>query len=114
MKDWQGNKIKVGDIVIIVTTKNIFSGGCVYLLDQSGDKLDEFEVEDEYLWIESKPIEVVENYTVIIFNKETGDVIKCGLFYLEQRIYDQSTDILCIKGISDNKEEYYTKYFENN
>ena len=118
--DWKGNIIKEGDTVIIVSTisKILMSTGMV-MIDMSKEgkgsrilgNLPKANTKQSLRWIKLGEMSIVKLFDKLFFN-----------FKIKDRIYniDMTTfnftkndgDILCIKGVSDDRDIYYENYFK--
>jgi len=112
MKDWKGNEIQVSHTVLIIDINNSMKGGgsktsiLFYGKDGSptyrSDVFVTIPLKDD--WEICQEIEVVEK----------SDKISCGwtktrlpINHVDSWVCAQPWQIICIKGISDNKEEYF-------
>lgn len=108
LTDWKGNEIKSGDTLVIVKTKPLAkSAGILYK-----GQYHEIEKYPEHIWSVSEEMKVMgsDNYLMV---QEYADGITVlsslhGLIWL----LEGSSTIICIKGVSDNEQEYYSEYFK--
>lgn len=103
MKDWKGNEIKAGQTIIKIQVQGMFDES--EITPMFGDKKP-FVVDRSYLWNIIKKCKVVKKRERIEYNKR---ISKISLDFLDFFIGKQPYEIICIKGISDKKEDYYSK-----
>lgn len=108
MKDWKGNEIKVGHTIIKVAIDNMFSGSKMCLI-VNGEIASTIDIEKEYLWDIVGKCHVKEDDDNEI---ALGEVSEMGIKFLGFFMSVQPWEIICIEGISDNKEEFYDNYFK--
>ena len=111
MQDWKGNKIEVGQTVLIVNVKSMF-GGCksqFTIMTENGLQ----NVGGEIISPESHQWNIVSeanitppsaNATISIFTGEGASEIPINQIDLWLSV--QPWQILCIEGVSDNCEDY--------
>lgn len=114
MEDWKGNKIQVGHTVIVVSTGSMFEGSkpCLMIMTENGiEKVFEgepikksysFDISAKYL------ITHPSNNLTISMNDKPSEV---PINHIDFWVCKQPWQIVCIEGISDNKDEYYKDYF---
>lgn len=103
MKDWKGNEIKAGHAIIKVQVKGMFDES--EITPMFGDKKP-FVVEGSYLWDIVNECKIVKKERTHKFTKGVWNV---SLDFLDFFLGKQPYEIICIKGISDKKEDYYSK-----
>lgn len=115
MEDWKGNEIKVGQTVLVVSTGNIFEGSkpCVLMMTENGlEKVFEGEpIKKSYSFDISAKYFITEpgnNLTLSYGDKPSEVPINQIDFWVNR----QPWQIVCIEGISDNKDEYYKEHFK--
>ena len=115
MQDWKGNKIEVGQTVIIVNVKSMFGGSKSQLMlmtEKGFEKIgDETTLPEGYQWTivsENNIIPPSTNVTISMGEAPSEIPINQAGLWLSV----QPWQILCIKGVSDNYEEYYKEYFK--
>jgi hypothetical protein len=109
MKDWKGNEIQEGQTILKVAVKGMFDGCRTQLMIVNKPVGEEFIQERQYLW------EIVTKCYV----KEKGDnsatiggeVQEIGIDFLDFFFSAQPWEIICIEGVSDNKDDYYMNEF---
>lgn len=113
MEDWKGNTIKVGDIVIKVRYKNWFEGNKQSLgfLSQNGIiyMSEPTYVEPTYFWqiIETSKITEPSNSFTVKFNPEDEGETPINHLGSGLGLACNAFEMLCIKGISDNQDEFF-------
>lgn len=114
MKDWKGNEIKSGDTVVIVTVKSMFGRASYgYIIFKEDGTTDHIKVQEgieppKYMWniFDEKEIFDMDGHLRYYYN--AGDIVY-NLPAEEDWLNSQSNfRIVCIKGVSDNKHDYYT------
>lgn len=116
MKDWKGYNIKVGDNVLVVAVKNPFEGdraGIIIMYKGGNRRLIQSEevIPKSYFW------NVQHKYKIMPANSDNQIIFeKIGTILLPVNLLDfslciQPWEILCIEGISDDEQEYYTAKF---
>ena len=116
MKDWKGNEIQVGDTIVLVSTKSQATESSLILMDFSSNEppqvLSTHKEESKYQWV------VLSSYLItkhrgrlyLTFD-DNGITSNYGIETLSFFLSD--SDIICIKGKSDNETEYYQHYFNH-
>ena len=106
MKDWAGNEIKAGDTIVSVSIKPGAMFGPITKVFPDGSRITYPEPDYTNFWSPGYEMKVVE------MDGKLYKVLKSmhGLFSFP--LNDSTKDwndreILCIKGVSDNKEMYY-------
>jgi hypothetical protein len=123
--DWKGNEIKVGDVVQLV---HVNSGGWIVALSFEELKTKkptpetyEWEIKTEFTVAPPRrKCETQRNdggTITLSFGIPTNIEYKpdeCPLDDLQDAMFHITMDgsIICIKGVSDNQEEYYTEKFK--
>jgi hypothetical protein len=114
MEDWKGNKIQVGHTVIVVSTGSMLEGSrpCLLMMTENGmEKVFEGEpIKKSYSFDVSAKYFITEpsnNLTISMNDKPSKVPINHIGFWISK----QPWQIVCIEGISDNKDEYYKDYF---
>lgn len=108
--DWKGNEIKVGDTLVlyrtIPETKIEIHTGLTWT-----DPIPPFKQENKKVWrkVWEKEVTKFMGTEVVSFNvgEETHHQ---SLMMLE--IGKNGYDVICIKGVSDSEQDYYTEYFK--
>jgi len=105
--DWQGNKIKDGDEILVIRTKPLFGKTQFCMMDtQTGalEVLSEYTPPDRCWQLCGEYI--IEQRSDILWatNKE-GEMRFTSPFSMIT-MFKQPTDIICIKGVSDNETRY--------
>lgn len=120
MKDWKGNDIKPGDTVVHVRVKKLPITTKLVVLDFENDTINVVGTNDtpakDYDWEVVGEREVVSLDGRMYFQHTGTDGI---VYRIDTSIGDfmadpvlAGTEILCIKGVSDNETEYYLNYFK--
>ena len=91
MTDWKGNIITSGDTISIVATKDDFG---------------------RHGWCELESLDVKEVFGIPCMELVAIGNVKLYLDLLIINLWLGQDQIICIKGKSDNEQEYYLKYFE--
>lgn len=115
MKDWKGNKIEAGQTVLIVNVKSMFGGSKSQLMimtENGFEKIgEETTLPEGYQWTivsENKILPPSKNVTISMGDAPSEIPINQASLWLSV----QPWQILCIKGISDNYEDYFKEYFK--
>ena len=115
MKDWKGNKIKVGQTVIKVRYKTMFAGNkqrfVLICYDEKGNKASQTFGEEsivplDYFWDIKGRYIITEkrNSMTISFGESPSEVPVDNMDFI---LCTQPWEILCIEGLSDNKDEFF-------
>lgn len=115
MQDWKGNKIEVGQTVLIVNVKSMFSGSksqFMIMTKKGFEKIGEETILPEgYQWTvvsENNITPPSKNVTISMGDAPSEIPINQISLWLSV----QPWQIVCIKGISDNNEDYYNEHFK--
>lgn len=111
MKDWKGNKIEVGHTVLVISTGSMFEGSAFVI--RYGDKEIKSEpIKKSYQFEISCKYKITEpsNTLALSLGNEQSEM---PINHVDFFIAKQPYQIICIKGVSDNKEKYYIDYFNN-
>jgi hypothetical protein len=115
MVDWKGNKIEVGQTVIIVNVKSMFGGSKsqLMLMTEKGiEKIcEETTLPEGYQWTIVSENNIIEPSTNVTISMGSAPS-KIPINQVELWLSVQSWQILCIKGVSDSYEDYYKEYFK--
>lgn len=115
--DWKGNAIKAGDTIVNVGTKPLFGKTTFGLMfvgkdgEKSFHKLSESEEPPQHIWNVLGEYKVVQRADKLYYVLKTDDIT----YFLDLSMMlfgGQPDDIICIKGVSDNEQEYYAEYFK--
>lgn len=131
MKDWKGHEVKVGDILVTVQVRETFEffPSSMYMMSRDGkmELVKTFQRPDpmENLWEVKYEENVVELDTVFNGRKyhhivrerihSNGDIWTLPLddpFTMNDEPDPNPSYIKCIKGKSDNRDEYYVNKFK--
>lgn len=116
MKDWKGNKIKAGDTIVFVSTKPLFED-FGWMIPKGNGVFEVLKLKDqpkEHCW-EPREYKTQEKDGLLFYTpaeEPTDGIVRW--FILDEfsmKFFSQPGEILCIKGVSDNEEEYYKQYF---
>lgn len=113
MTDWKGNEIKEGHIIVIVRTKPFFTAARFGFLDFSNpskgfEQVGETYKTPEYIWEPRWDMEVV-SLDGKLYYKSNNTYVDISML----NFFKQDSDIICIKGISDNEQEYFLEHFKS-
>jgi len=113
MKDWKGNKIQVGHTVVVVSTGSMLEGSTPFLLirNENGyEKIEGEPIKKSYSFDVSAKYLITEpsNNLTISMNDNPSEV---PINHIDFWVCKQPWQIVCIEGISDDKDEYYNEYF---
>lgn len=115
MEDWKGNKVEVGQTVLVIATGNMFEGSSIHVMICDGETHQEvykseplpksysFDIMEKYLITE--PSSSISHHLLAEINEMP---INCADGFIIKQPYI----IIAIEGISDNRDEYYTEYFK--
>lgn len=104
MKDWQGNDIKVGDELLIMTYKSLFGGQKMGIMFIDADGIHELtkpkKMDNGFQWEIHREIKVLKWGNIV-----STDSVPINLLdpFASPNTMNQC---LCIKGISDNRENF--------
>lgn len=113
--DWRGNEIKGGDTVITVATKPLFSEMHLYELGEEKGTILSSAKFPEHIWEPQTEYEIISKddwigcKTTVFYNQIETTMIS-SIESLSADLLQRGV-ILCIKGVSDNEQDYYTEYF---
>ena len=115
MKDWKGNDIQIGQTVLLVATGSMFEGSSLIVVMIDGE--DHEEVYKSEPLPKSYSFEIIEKYlitepSVAITTNLLAEINKMPVDHADFFIVKQPWHIICIEGISDNRDEYYAEYFK--
>lgn len=118
MEDWKGNKIEVGQTILTINVKSITEGSRLVAMfrDDNGvwHELDtKYPVEPkQYLWeIQRQAVITEQNSCMTISFGDAPSQI--SIDHIDSFCHAQPWQIIAIKWISDNEQEYYDWYFSN-
>lgn len=110
LTDWKGNRIKPGDTIIIVNTKPIL--GASYLNLPDGEKVQVTEEPPGYIWDIQEEYKVIGSEECPCIELKTNGYTIVSSLYGAVWLVNGSSVIICIKGVSDNEQDYYIEYFK--
>ncbi len=113
-EDWQGNQIVAGQTLVLVQTKPMFSESKMMLFDFKSGKMEQIGktiTYPKYVWEVGSEFKVWEDKNGTLFYTLQDEDYKIHI-QLSSLLW-MNNSLVCIKGLSDNEEEYYTKYFNN-
>lgn len=111
MKDWAGNEITVGDTLVIVRTKPFLQPTRVgFFVDGKIEWQEDLPKGPDHCWDILGEHEVVEHEEDLYLR--TGPDEKGYYWNFQLPWMGQPYDITCIKGKSDNEQEYFLEYFK--
>lgn len=117
MKDWKGNEIKPGDIVVVVGVRSMMEGARMGLMELNSEGVLNWvegcvsdPIPRQFLWEPGPEYEILDEGNGIYMGPLFSQI---PINHAEFHITVQPWDILCIKGVSDDKDEYYLNYFNN-
>jgi hypothetical protein len=110
MKDWQGNEIKDGDIVVKIYTKPILDPNSFFWMTPKGENIPMFDEEivlDKY-WEEIREYEIkqIDEYLMSITKVDEFTILAIAEFTIPKTQKGDQV-VYAIKGKSDKKELYY-------
>lgn len=115
MKDWQGNEIKIGDVVSSYYYKHIFGGSEMIAIieDKDGFREVPFGKSPEFRWDLAQRFKVVppSNEIILSTNEGLGEIpinMVDSCWVLPQK----NLMCLCIEGASDSQESFFEDYFK--
>ncbi len=107
LKDWMGNLVKDGDTIIIRRTRSLFRGDIkMGFLNSDEPMVTIGYIPNNFLWknigeYQIKNVDGCLRYDIPLMDgktfRENASMIDFG---------KQSTDVICIKGVSDDKNKY--------
>lgn len=105
LMDWMGNLVKEGDTVIVVRTRSFICGDIFMHEFNSGKEPVKIgRIPDNFIW------DILNEAEIILFDGRLMYESKYGeTTWVMDAImlsYGQPTDIICIKGVSDDKEKF--------
>ncbi len=112
-KDWKGNLFKDGDVMIKVRTQPLLMSSAFYIMDlSSGEQLEEVykpkETESKHCWVPYDQAMVIKSDNGKLYAKTEDYLVDLSIVF---NFDGQPNEIFCIKGVSDNEEEYYKAFF---
>jgi len=116
MRDWKGNKVSVGDTVIVIETyvpERELMGCWLDMGSSRGSEVKTYgKIPAKYGWREVGRYDIVElgGRTYMDMGGVKVEVLP-GRLDLETTCF-RSENIICIEGVSDNQGEYYLDYFK--
>lgn len=112
MKDWANNKISEGDTIVVVRTSPLIKSSSFCIMDFSIGKTEVLSTytSPEYIWEIIGEFSVVKYGDKLYYQSKMEDMIYN--FDLSMGWRGQPSDLICIKGKSDNQEKYYLEYFK--
>lgn len=96
--DWMGNKLKDGQIVDIYRTRNFIRGDIEFY--RNGKLTHITRIPDEFIWEKLSEHKIINGMAVFCIGG-----FQC-VSPLNILTFNQPCDIICIRGVSDNKEMY--------
>lgn len=107
LTDWKGNIINSGDTIVLVRTKPMFGAG--FMLLPTGEYVQITEEPPEHIWQVIAEHKVTGAYpNLITQTEEQGFKFTTTL----KNFLMLADGVICIKGLSDNEQDYYTEYFK--
>ena len=105
LMDWMGNIVKAGDVIIIFRTRHFITGDVMtYYLNSNKKPEIAFHIPDDFIWEKLSEHTILNLHGKLMFKEDIGGVtLISGILNLTMR---QNSDILCIKGKSDDKGKY--------
>lgn len=113
LTDWKGNEIKPGHRVVQVRIKPLFGRSQLCLINNGKlQPLHDILDEPEYIWepLDEYLVQGNEEY-MVIFTEQGPYTLATPLSSLF--LFKSDSIIICIKGFSDNEEDFYLNYFSN-
>ena len=104
--DWMGNTIKAGHIVCVFRTRSFIRGPIMGGFMNSDTPMEQIGyIPDKFLW------ELVREYVISYRNGKLRLTAEIGDVTMEMEadmafFGNQPTDVVCIKGLSDDKDKY--------
>jgi len=118
MKDWKGNEIEVGQTVLTINVRRITEGSKMMIMFRGAN--DEWHKHDlglrpeprQYLWEIQQSAIIMEQspHMTISFGDAPSQI---PIDQMDMFCHAQPWQIIAIKGISDNEQEYYEWEFSN-
>lgn len=105
LTDWMGNLVEDGQTVIVIRTRPFFRGEVKSINFQTGEEKLVAYIPDNFQWENIGEYKIKKVGHVLMYDANVGDCT----FTMNISMIDfgkQSTDVICIKGISDNKDKY--------
>ena len=113
-EDWQGNQIVAGQTLVLVRTEPMFSAMKMMIFDfkeQTSKQVGETIIPPKHIWELCGEFKVWEDKNGTLFYTLQEDDYKCHI-QLSSLLW-MNNAVVCIKGISDKEQDYYTNYFKN-
>lgn len=108
MKDWKGNEIIPGMTIVVVEVVNEDAGAVFSLVNDPSGK--EHVIGTNYCWKPRMEVEVQDYDDMVDVSESEWKQAPVNL--LSIAICKQAWEIICIKGVSDNEQEYFTRHFK--
>jgi hypothetical protein len=105
--DWMGNTIADGDTIVLVRTKPLFEKITYgYSFKGKFTKLGQIKNTSKHIWKVQGEFKVWEVNNHLYYTLEDGDY---KVHILVSSLLWMNDAVVCIKGLSDNRQEYYNK-----
>lgn len=106
LTDWMGNLVKDGDKVIVIRTRPFFRGEVKSINFKTGEEKLVTYIPDNFQWENIGEYKMKKVGHVLMYDISFGD--GCTLTTSASMIdfAKQQTDVICIKGVSDDKDKY--------
>lgn len=120
MKDWKGNEIKIGQVILRINFKDMF-GGCksrigFSFMDANGNPHwkfgEEFINPEGYQWTIQDKFLITEPSDIISICFSSEATSKIPINMMKNWICTQPWQVLAIEGSSDNEKDFFENYFK--
>lgn len=108
-KDWQGNPIVAGQALVLVRTEPMFSEMKMMLFDPKNKKAEQIGktiIPLKHIWEVMNEFKVWEKNRALFYTLQDED--NTFHFQLSSMLW-MNKDLVCIKGVSDDEKDYYTR-----
>ena len=105
LTDWMGNLVKDGDTVIVIRTRPFFRGEIKLINFQTGEEKQVAYIPDNFQWENIGEYKIKRVGHALMYDTNICDcTFTRSISFID--FGKQSTDVICIKGISDDKDKY--------
>ena len=113
-EDWQGNKIRIGDIILVYNFMDMFGGQKMALEQYDRNRKlvlsERFIADYDFKWeLDSKY--KITNKDIITISIDPDFIQQIPIQSADTFIANQPWQAACIKGLSDDKQSFMESYF---
>lgn len=106
LTDWMGNLIEENHIIVIIRTYPFFKGEVKSINFTTGEQKTVAYIPDNFQWEIIGEYKVIKVNNTLMYDIDLGNsgIIRSNISMID--FVKQPKDIICIKGVSDNKDKY--------